>query len=61
MTPQDRASCLQTRGLELQPMIGQPGLYLEIMDAVNPDIVTVMIALVVHVAWEIAVVISGSP
>ena len=61
-TPQERDNCLQTLGFTLHPMIGQPGLYLEIIPAVKPDIVTVMIALafrsiaVVQHACEIAVV-----
>ena len=48
-----------------QPTIWHPGLYFEIILAVCPDLLTVMIAFasrsmaVIHVAWEIAVVISG--
>ena len=47
-------------------MMGMLGRYLEIMRAVWPDLVTVMMAVaprsmaVVQVAWEMALVTSGS-
>ncbi len=49
----------------LPPIIMQSGRYFEIIRAVRPDWVTVIIAAafrsfaVVQVAWEIALVISG--
>ena len=65
VTPQERLSWRQTRASVLKPMIGQFGRNFEIIRAVFPDFVTVIIAAaprscaVVHVAWEMAVVTSG--
>ena len=64
-TPHDRLSWRHVHSSGEHPTIWHPGLYFEIIFAVCPDLLTVMIALasrsiaVMHVACEIAVVISG--
>lgn len=66
MTPQERFICRSTDGVGVQQMMGQAGRYLEIIRAVVPDFVTVMMALaprswaVVTVAWEMALVTFGA-
>ena len=63
--PQDIFNWRQVCGVVVQPTIWHPGRYLEIILAVAPDLLTVMMALaprsmaVIQAAWEIAVVISG--
>lgn len=65
-TPQERFICRWVTGLVVQQRMGQAGRYLEIMRAVAPDLVTVMMAAaprscaVVTVAWEMALVTLGA-
>ena len=64
--PQDIFSCLQVCSSGEHPTIRHPGRYLDIMRAVFPERLTVMMALalrsmaVIQVAWEIAVVMLGA-
>ncbi len=65
ITPQERFIWRCTLGSVVPLMMGQTGRYLEIMRAVLPDLVTVIMAAaprscaVVQVAWEIAEVTLG--